>query len=158
MKYITLIIGLLVVGCCGKQEQTDTDESTPTTNTNEVDGTTEKPVKELTLEEKQQKALRDSVLGEYELAYKGQKAWKGNTSRQVFLENGLSEWYLNGKKREELKWSIVDKEIHEKGGDGLISVYRINPDKSITQIATVDRDGERTGYQKEWQGTFKKIK
>jgi hypothetical protein len=42
MKYITLIIGLLVMGC-GKQEQTDT----------------EKPVKELT--------LREKVVGEYEM-------------------------------------------------------------------------------------------
>jgi len=62
MKYITLIIGLLVAGC-GKQEQADTNESTPTTNANEVDGTTAKPVKELTPEQKQ-KALRDSVVGE----------------------------------------------------------------------------------------------
>ena len=46
MKYITLIIGLLVVGC-GKQEKADTAN----------------PVKELTLDEK---ALRDSVVGTYE--------------------------------------------------------------------------------------------
>ena len=51
MKYIVLIIGLLVVGC-GKQEQADTNESTPTTNSNKVNGTTAKSVKELTLEEK----------------------------------------------------------------------------------------------------------
>ena len=44
---IVLIVGMLAVGC-GKQEQADTNESTPTTNTNEVVGTTEKPDKELT--------------------------------------------------------------------------------------------------------------
>ena len=38
MKYITLIIGLLVVGC-GKQKQAATEEPTPTTNTNEINGT-----------------------------------------------------------------------------------------------------------------------
>ena len=82
MKYITLIIGLLVMGC-GKQEQADADESTPTTNTNVVDGTTVKPtqtvgvapVKELTLEEK--------VVGAYEA-----KA-DGVTYRTVLLENGV---------------------------------------------------------------------
>jgi hypothetical protein len=56
---IPILIGLLVVGC-GEVEngaykhrpkQTDTNESTPTTNTNQVDGTTAKPVKELTAEE-----------------------------------------------------------------------------------------------------------
>ena len=94
MKYITLIIGLLVVGC-GKQEQADTNESTPTTNTNEVSGTTEKPVKELTLAEK--------VVGEYEIKE------DGNTGRLVLLENGIAEAYLNGKKAEdEGKWKIVD--------------------------------------------------
>ena len=59
MKYITLIIGLLVVGC-GEVEngaykhrpkQTDTNESTPTTNTNKVDGTAENSVEAPTLEE-----------------------------------------------------------------------------------------------------------
>jgi len=39
---ITILIGLLVVGC-GKKQSTNTNESAPTT--------TEKPVKELTAEE-----------------------------------------------------------------------------------------------------------
>ena len=51
---IPIVIGLLAVGC-GKTEQADANESTPTTNTNKVDGTTEKPVKELTAEEKEDK-------------------------------------------------------------------------------------------------------
>ena len=76
MKYITLIIGLLVVGC-GKQEQTDTNESTPTT--------TEKPDKELTAEEKK-------VVGTYEMG------GEGFTIRAVFLDNGIIESYKNGKK------------------------------------------------------------
>ena len=85
MKYITLIIGLLVVGCgetCPPPmppEKTDTNESTPTTNTNKVDGTTEKPVKELTAEEK--------VVGTYE-AKVDTRTFKG-----VFLENGKAESY-----------------------------------------------------------------
>ena len=85
MKYITLIIGLLVVGCGETYpppmppEKTDTNESTPTTNTNKVDGTTEKPVKELTAEEK--------VVGTYE-AKVDKRTFKG-----VFLENGKAESY-----------------------------------------------------------------
>ena len=149
MKYITLIIGLLVVGC-GKQEQTDTNESTPTTNTNEVDGTTAKPVKELTLEEK--------VVGEYEAKL------YGNTYKQVFLENGVYEWYQNGKKIIEHKWSIVDGEIHiEYDAVALqkITVFRINPDKSITMIADIlqmQDSRKREEKPKEDQDTYKKIK
>ena len=150
MKYIVLIIGLLVMGC-GKQEHTDTNESTPTTNTNEVDGTTAKPVKELTLEEK--------VVGEYEAKL------YGNTYKQVFLENGVYEWHQNGKKVEiEYTWSIVDGEIHLKY-DAVawqkITVQRINPDKSITMIAEIlqmQDSRKREEKPKEDQVTYKKIK
>ena len=135
MKYITLIIGLLVVGC-GKQEQTDTNESTPTT--------TEKPVKELT--------LREKAVGEYEAKEDG-----GYTVKEVFLENGVREWHLNGKKREEGKWSIVDGEIQVDDGSSTISVARINKDGSITWIANIE-DGKRTDFPKEEQLTWGKIK
>tara|TARA_B110000438_G_scaffold108722_1_gene106737 strand:+ start:408 stop:674 length:267 start_codon:yes stop_codon:yes gene_type:complete len=83
MKYITLIIGLLAVGC-GKQEQTDTNESTPTTNTNKVDGTTEKPVKELT---------KEDVAGTYE-----HKDKDGRSFKLVLLGNGIVEGCTNGEK------------------------------------------------------------
>ena len=55
-------------------------EETPTTNTNKADGTTEKPVKELTAEEKK-------VVGTYELKE------DGFTFRGVLLENGVDDWY-----------------------------------------------------------------
>ena len=130
MKYITLIIVLLVVGC-GKQEQ----------------ATTEEPVKELTLEEKK-------VVGAYEI-----KEGEG-TGREVLLENGVAESYINGKKLEYIyKWSISeDGEIHIEDKDGIISVWGINKDKSITWIADIDKDGEREDFPKEEQVTFKKIK
>ena len=143
MKYITLIAGLLVVGC-GKQEQADTNESTPTTNTNEVSGTTEKPVKELTKEEKK-------VVGTYEMK-EGEDILK-----LVFLENGVYEFYENGKKDYEDKWSIVDGEIHVKVDNGTIVVWRINKDKSITSNSVIVR-GERTDEPKEDQRTYKKLK
>ena len=143
MKHITLIIGLLVVGC-GKQEQADTNESTPTTNTNKVDGTTEKPVKELTAEEKK-------VVGTYEMG------GEGFTIRAVFLDNGIIESYKNGKKEEEEdKWKIVDGELHiiHEGG---IAVFRINKDGNITGIADIE-DGKREDFPKENQHTIQKIK
>ena len=138
-----MILGLMVVGC-GKQEQTGTNESTPTTNTNKVDGTTEKPVKELT--------LREKAVGEYEAKEDG-----GYTVKEVFLENGVREWHLNGKKREEGKWSIVDGEIQVDDGSSTISVARINKDGSITWIANIE-DGKRTDFPKEEQLTWEKIK
>ena len=169
MKHITLIIGLLVVGC-GEVEngaykhrpkQTDTNESTPTTNTNEVSGTTEKPVKELTAE--------DKVVGEYARgAFRGRPVGRPKrlkegeyTLRIVLLENGVGEGYKNGKKNVDyLKWSISeDGELHIVDKDGDISVFRINKDKSLTGgIATIDKDGKRTANPKEDQlVTLKKI-
>jgi hypothetical protein len=84
MKYITLIIGLLVVGC-GKQEQADTNESTPTT--------TEKPVKELT--------LREKVVGTYELKRYG--GWE----KLVLLNTGVFEMYHDGKVEEYTDPSLI---------------------------------------------------
>ena len=143
MKHITLIIGLLVVGC-GKQEQTDANESTPTTNTNEVDGTTEKPVKELTLEEK--------VVGTYEGKI------DGYTVRLALLDNGVLETYEDGKKREDGKLKIVDGDIHCPNAGSVTGVLIINKDGSLTTIAKIDKDGKRTRIPKDEQLTFKKIK
>ena len=143
MKYITLIIGLLVVGC-GKQEQTDANKSTPTTNTNEVSGTTEKPVKELT---------KEDVVGT-------QEAKKdGRTEGVIFLENGVIESYENGKKRElEAKWTIINGEIHGEVKNGRILVFSINKDKSVTNIAVIDKDGEREDFPEESLVPLKNIK
>ena len=137
MKYITLIVGLLVMGC-GKQEQADTNESTPTT--------TEKPVKELT--------LREKVVGTYEVKK------DEDTHRAVLLENGIVESYYNGKKQEgEGKWKISKEgEIHLTEPKGNITVLRINKDRSITMIAVIYPDGKREEVPKEHQVPLKKIK
>ena len=148
-----MILGLLVVGC-GEVENgaykhrpkpADKNESTPTTNTNEVDGTTAKPVKELT--------LREKAIGTYEIKK------DGDTYRVVLLETGIVEKYRNGKKHdEEDKWKIVDGEIHIIEGSGHMDVIRINKDGSITNIATIDKDGKREDAPKEDQVTIQKIK
>ena len=95
-------------------------------------------------------SLRDSVLGEYEYKHSN-----GITYKDVFLDNGVWEWYRNDKKALEAKWSIVKGEIHVKYDSELIVVWRINKDKSITIIADI-YDGKRTA--KEDQNTYKKIK
>ena len=137
------IIGLLAVGC-GKQEQTDTNESTPTTNTNKVDGTTEKPVKELTLEEK--------IVGTYEGKIDDYAV------RLALLDNGVLENYEDGKKRDEAKWKIVDGDIHSPTAIGITGVLIINKDGSLTWIANIDKKGNRKDLQKKEQESYKKIK
>ena len=101
---IPIIIGLLVVGC-GKK---------------------------LTPEE--QKALIDSVVGEYESKV-------GGNFKYVFLDNGTWEWHIDDESnnpfnnQSEYKWSIVDGEIHTHQPDGGKTVARINEDGSITPIS-----------------------
>jgi len=143
---IPILFCLLVLGC-GKQKQADTNESTPTTNTKKANGTTAKPVKELTTEQKQ-KALRDSAVGTYE--------GKDVGDTLVFLDNGVFEAYEDGEKEEEGKWKIINKEIYFEIDDEH-GFLKINKDGSLTEIARI-RDGERTDFPKERQITFKKIK
>ena len=143
MKHITLVIGLLVFGC-GKQEKAVTNESTPTTNTNEVDGTTEKPIKELTAEEKK-------VVGTYEMK-EGEDILK-----LVLLENGIWESYEKSKKDGDGKWVISKEgEMHITDEDGT-GVLRINKNGSLTAIAEIIRN-KREDIPKEEQVTIKKIK
>ena len=134
----------MVVGC-GKKEQPNAGKPAPTTNANKGNGTEAEPVKELTAEEK--------VVGEYEIKK------DGNTLKQVYLENGVIESYRNGKKVEELKWSISKEgELHCLDKDGDIGVFRINPDDSITFIVVILKDGKRLDLPKDKQDTLKKIK
>ena len=51
MKQVLLMIAVVALVGCGEQKQTTTEGPTPTTNTNKVEGTTEKPVKKLTAKE-----------------------------------------------------------------------------------------------------------
>ena len=113
MKYITLIIGLLVVGCGNSAEK--------------------------------------KVIGEYE-----RKTEDGNTRKFALLKNGIVEFFLDGKKTAEAKWSIANGEIHI-GDSESIGIYRINTDKSLNFIAIID-DGDRADAPKEVQPTFIKIK
>ena len=139
---ITILIGLLVGGC-GKEEQTDTNESTPTTNTNQVDVTAEKPVKELT---------KEDVIGTYEMKV------EEVTARMVILKNGIVESYLKDEKMDEGNISIMNGEVHikSKTNEG-VSVLRQEPNGDLTWIA-VTVAGEREDLPKDKQETAKKIK
>ena len=143
---IPILIGLLVVGC-GKNEQPKEKADNETAPKNDdKNSTAAKPVKELT--------LREKVVGTYELELKK----FGETHRYVLLDNSTVEYYLDGKKEEEHKWSIVDKEVHIERENSAVSVFSINKDESITGIATIDEDGKRKEILKEHQYTREKIK
>ena len=107
--------------------------------------------KELTAEEKK-------VVG----AYEGEPG--GFTYKIVFLENGLAETYLDGRKVDDgTKWSIVNGEIYlgaldDADGGNAIGVYRINKDRSITNVAMIRPNGRREDLRKVNHHPLKKIK
>ena len=115
----------------------------------------------LTPEEKQQKALRDSVVGEYSYSYGGlvPSLVSEVKLKLVLLENGVYELYShdNNFSNAELKWSIENKEIHLMPNPRVISVFRINKDGSITAIAAII-DGKREDGEVKSHQTYKKIK
>jgi hypothetical protein len=128
---------------CGEAKQSVNTDANKSTRT--------KPVKE-PIPEQKQKALMNSFIGEYEFKF------GGNTHTFIFKENGILEGPLHGKKHViGQKWEIVDGELHAYDS-GFVGIWRINKDKSITQIAMVDNDGKRGDVPKALQNTFKRIK
>ena len=135
---ITILIGLLVVGC---------GEEIPTTKARK---------KELTPKEKAaiaEKAFRDSFVGTYE-----PKDEDGNSYKHVFLANGVYEQFLDGNKFLDGTWKIVGKEVHIDFGNFLAQkLYKVEPNGDLTYIAKI-KEGIRTDVPKEEQFTYKKIK
>ena len=83
----------------------------------------------------------------------------GDTTKFIFLENGIQDWHKNGKKLKEYKWSIVNGQIRVDYHPDAFWVFRINTDKSITLIANVNHEHKlHQDYPKNLQQTFKKIK
>ena len=93
----------------------------------------------------------EKVSGAYEL-----KNADDTETLAVFLENGVHFEYK--KKGSPNKWEIKDKEIHAVNEEGETVVFRINPDGSLSSIASIDKDGKRNDLEKEDQDTLKKIK
>ena len=110
-------------------------------------------------EKEKQELTKEDVVGTYER--------KGAlTVRYIFLDNGVAEHYVNGKKqKEEFKWTMVDNslsernksEVHVEHKNGNVTVYIIKSDDNLAWIATI-RDGKRTDRTKGTQITHKKIK
>ena len=114
---IVLVVGLLSVGC-GK---TDTERLEQENRRLQAEPESKKlkPRLEAESQKKTDDLLRLSVAGEYE--HKDD----GTTYKLVLLDNGIYEWYRNGKKLEiERKWSVVKGEIHVKYSGGFIRVWR----------------------------------
>ena len=132
--------------------ETDKTKKEPPTNPTDQNTTKAKPVKKLTPEEQQK------VVGTYE-AKKEETAVK-----LVLLENGKSEHWVNGEKKGEATWKLVEKEVHVLGrkrlffGDGEDArVYKIEPNGDLTWIANI-RGGKREDVPIKEQFTFKKLK
>ena len=81
-----------------------------------------------------------------------------NTYKYILLDDGYYDYYRNGKKTGGSIWTIANGEIHVNYDSGVIGIYRLNPDKSITEIASINLDGKRTDRLKEQQYTFIKVK
>ena len=101
--------------------------------------------------EQKEKAFRDSVVGEYEIKL------FAVPSKYIFLENGVREYYKNGKHIKEHKWEMVNGQIHVKNVGEFTDVYRINKDKSITWISEIEK-GKGKGTLIPEQFTYKKTK
>ena len=108
------------------------------------------PVKKLTAEEKR-------VVGSYE---------RSDTPglKLVFLENGKSEEWFNGKKLKEETWKIVGKEVQTLGqhmfnvGHLSGTIYRIEINGDLTQVAFILGGGRMDHKIKLLQLTYKKLK
>ena len=102
---------------------------------------------------KKKLTLEDKVVGTYE-----SKIFLGDI-RQVFLETGIVEEYLDGEKMSEDKWEIIDGEIQiEKVQGSLYYIFSINSDSSLTYYELHGGDGERQGVPPDYQYTAKKVK
>jgi hypothetical protein len=123
MKYITLIIGLLVMGC-----------GTPTENTTKA-----KPVKELTLEEK--------VTGVYVAVYKrGEVPLHGTKYEWILKADGEFLYREDGVVKDKAKWSVIDRskmEILADYPDGADLVYKYDGNGTLTENAVIN-EGNRT--------------
>ena len=148
---IPILIGLLVVGC-GEKQSLNTNEGNNTPVITAKKGAKETPpnnsnvntVKEIT---------REDVIGAYEVKF-------GDVERLVFEARGDFLYYLDGKKTDEAKWSIIDsgkRELIANYPDGKDIIMRFEMNGNITDIATVN-DGERTALSKDMQITYKRVK
>ena len=152
MKNTLLLITILIASGCGADKQTLESKNTAAKIEDmevEIKRLEEENRKLKAKAEAYEKALRDSVVGEYERGFRGTIA----KQRLVFQENGKVERSSTYGEDAELNWEIVDGEIHMEGELPKVVLggrthikwaYKINKDISITRIASIDKDGKRT--------------
>ena len=102
MKQILLICAVVALVGCREVEngaykhrpkQTDTNESTPTTNTNKVNGTTAKPIKELTAEELVAEVIKSLADGGKQMSFDlSDKVIAMNTGKEYPQERFKEMW------------------------------------------------------------------
>ena len=107
-----------------------------------ADNNAVKPIKELT---------KKDVSGVYEFKNRGE------TYRDVFLENGFCEEYVNGVKGREGSWKIAGKEVHVEYSNSDVAIYRIIPDEGLLYYAII-KDAKRQDFSIGIQSTYKKVK
>ena len=133
MKNLITIFIMLVAAGCGK---TEVETKTETKTERIFDG--------------DQPPLDLPLVGTYEAKK------EETTVKLVLLENGKSEHWVNGEKKGEATWKIVEKEVLVVGKE-FTEVLKIEPNGDLTAIARI-KDGKRKETPKENQSTFKKLK
>jgi hypothetical protein len=94
-----------------------------------------------------------SVAGTYE-----RKDRDSDHNRRVFLDNGVSEFYVNDIKKRDDRWKITkDRELHIVFEDGHVAVFYINKNGSLTGIATID-GGKRKDEGSKYHYNYNRIK
>ena len=93
-----------------------------------------------------------SVAGTYE-----RKDGDSDHNRRVFLDNGVAEYYINDIKQRDDRWKITKNgELHVDLVGG-VSVFSINKNGSLTNIATID-GGKRKDAPSENPNIYNRIK
>jgi hypothetical protein len=95
-------------------------------------------------------SLKDQVVGIYELKE------KKDIFKLVFLGNGIMEEYENDKILQEYKLEIINGAVHNEDKKGGVYILNINPDGSLTGVATI-LSGKRTDLSIDKQPTYNKI-
>jgi len=129
---ISILIGLLVVGC-GKKEPLGSGSEYNAGLATDQNTTKAEPAKELSLEEK--------VVGAYKSdGHKGNVDKAGNKLFEYgmdLLNDGTFVHYINGEKTFEGRWEIKGSEIHQILEGGMVAIYRLNPDMSLTNAESL---------------------
>jgi len=129
---ISILIGLLVMGC-GKTEPLGSGSEYNAGLATDQNTTKAEPAKELSLEEK--------VVGAYKSdGHKGNVDKAGNKLFEYgmdLLNDGTFVHYMNGEKTFEGRWEIKGSEIHQILEGGMVAIYRLNPDMSLTNAESL---------------------